>query len=65
MGMALDEPKEQDQVFEFEGVTYLVDTSLMNQARPIKVDYVEDANCSGFSITSTLSHPDGCGSCSC
>ncbi|MDH3558125.1 MAG: hypothetical protein OES18_19980 [Deltaproteobacteria bacterium] len=63
--MALDEPKEQDQIFEFEGVTYLVDTSLMNQARPIKVDYVEDANCSGFSITSKLSQPDGCGSCSC
>jgi Fe-S cluster assembly iron-binding protein IscA len=63
--MALDEPNEQDQVFELEGVTYLVNGALLNQARPIKVDYVEDAHCSGFSITSTLSKPDNCGSCSC
>ena len=63
--MALDEPNEKDQVVELDGLTYLVDTSLMNQARPIKVDYVEDANCAGFSITSKLSQPDGCGSCSC
>ena len=63
--MALDEPNEQDQVFELEGVTYLINSVLLNQARPIKVDYVEDSNGSGFSITSTLSKPDNCGSCSC
>ena len=63
--MALDEPKDEDQVFEFDGVTYLVDANLMNQARPIEVDYVEDGHCSGFAITSMLSRPDGCGSCSC
>jgi len=63
--MALDEPNEQDQVFELEGVTYLVDSALLNQARPIKVDFVEDAHCSGFSITSMLARPDNCGSCSC
>ncbi len=63
--MALDEPNEQDQVIELEGVTYLVDSALFNQARPIKVDFVEDSNCSGFAITSTLSKPDNCGSCSC
>ena len=65
LGMALDEPNEQDQVFELAGVTYLVNGTLLNQVRPIKVDYVEDAHCSGFSITSTLSKPDSCGSCSC
>jgi iron-sulfur cluster assembly protein len=63
--MALDEPNEKDQVVELDGLTYLVDTTLMNQAKPIKVDYMEDAHCSGFSITSTLSQPDACGSCSC
>jgi iron-sulfur cluster assembly protein len=64
--MALDEPNEQDQVFEFEGVTYLVDSGLFNQASPIKVDFVDDAHCSGFSITSMLAKPaDSCGSCSC
>jgi Fe-S cluster assembly iron-binding protein IscA len=63
--MALDEPNEKDQVFDFEGLTYLVDSSLMNQARPIKVDYMEDGHCSGFAITSGLAKPDGCGPCSC
>jgi iron-sulfur cluster assembly protein len=65
LGMALDEPNEKDQVVELDGLTYLVDSTLMNQAKPIKVDYMEDAHCSGFSITSTLSQPDACGSCSC
>ena len=63
--MALDEPNDKDEVVEIEGITYLVDANLMNQARPIKVDYVEDGHCSGFAITSMLSAKDGCGSCSC
>ena len=63
--MALDEPNEQDQVFEFDGLTYLVESALLNQARPIKVDFVEEEHCSGFSITSMLARPDSCGSCSC
>ena len=63
--MALDEPNEQDQVFEFDGLTYLVESTLFNQARPIKVDFVEEAQCSGFSITSMLARPDSCGSCTC
>jgi Fe-S cluster assembly iron-binding protein IscA len=63
--MALDEPKEKDQSFELEGLTYLVDSALLHQARPIKIDYVEDDHCSGFAITSTLSQPNSCGTCSC
>ena len=62
--MALDEPKEQDKVFELNGFTYLIDSTLLEQTRPIKVDYLEDPNCSGFAITSKLSSQD-CGSCSC
>ena len=65
MGMALDEPNDKDKTFELDGITYLVDTNLMNQASPIKVDYVEDSHYSGFAITSMLSKPDACGSCSC
>jgi len=63
--MALDEPNDKDQVVELDGITYLVDANLMNQARPIKVDYVEDGHCSGFAITSMLAKKDGCGPCSC
>jgi Fe-S cluster assembly iron-binding protein IscA len=63
--MALDEPSEKDQVFELDGLTYLIDGSLIQQASPIKVDYMEDAQCAGFAITSGLANRDGCGSCSC
>ncbi len=63
--MALDEPNDKDEVVEIEGITYLIDAKLMNQARPIKVDYVEDGHCSGFSITSMLASKQGCGPCSC
>ncbi len=63
--MALDEPNEKDQSIELDGITYLVDGSLMSQAQPIKVDYVEDGHCSGFAITSMLAKPENCGPCSC
>ncbi len=63
--MALDEPNDKDQVIELNGINYLVEANLMDQARPIKVDYVEDGNCSGFAITSMLAKPEGCGPCSC
>ena len=63
--MALDEPKDKDETVELDGITYLIDASLVKQACPIKVDYVEDGHCSGFAITSVLSKPEGCGPCSC
>ncbi|UCG13994.1 MAG: hypothetical protein JSU72_05855 [Deltaproteobacteria bacterium] len=63
--MALDEPNEKDKVFELNGLTYLIDTSLLGQTNPIKVDYMEDPHCSGFAITSNMSNQSGCGSCSC
>jgi Fe-S cluster assembly iron-binding protein IscA len=63
--MALDEPNEKDQVIELNGFTYLVDNTLLNQIQPIKVDFVEDPHCSGFSLTSKLSFQNACGSCSC
>ena len=62
--MALDEPKELDKVFKLDGFTYLIDSSLLDQTHPIKVDYLEDNHCSGFAITSKLSN-QGCGPCSC
>jgi iron-sulfur cluster assembly protein len=64
--MALDEPKEEDQVFQLHGLTYVVDTNLMDQASPIKVDFREEGYQCGFAITSKLSGQSGCGgSCSC
>jgi len=64
--MALDEPKEDDKVFEIDDLTYLVDPVLMEQASPIKIDFVDNGYQSGFTITSRLSAGANCGgSCSC
>jgi iron-sulfur cluster assembly protein len=65
MGMALDEPKEDDKVFEFGGITYLVETSVIDQVSPLTVDFLDDGTRCGFSITTKLSKPGSCGPCSC
>ncbi len=63
--MALDEPKENDQVFEEGGLTFLVNRTLLEQVKPITVDFVENAVGSGFRLQSNLPQGDCCSSCSC
>jgi len=63
--MALDEPQGDDQVFEEKGITFLISKDLLEQAKPIGVDFVTTAAGSGFRLTSALATPDACGgSCS-
>jgi iron-sulfur cluster assembly protein len=65
--MALDEPKENDSVFDVEGFQYLVDKDLFEKANPIKVDFLQV----GFKIDSNLNFGaaaesgSGCEGCSC
>jgi Fe-S cluster assembly iron-binding protein IscA len=63
--MALDEPKDGDEIVKNNGVTYLVNKQLLDQVKPITVDFVESGWGSGFSISSSLKKADGCGSGSC
>jgi iron-sulfur cluster assembly protein len=65
LGMALDEPKDDDEIVKNNGVTYLVNKQLLDQVKPITVDFVESGWGSGFSISSSLKKADGCGSGSC
>jgi iron-sulfur cluster assembly protein len=66
LGMALDEPKEEDEVFDDRGITYLVDKELYDRVKPIKVDFVNSPMGSGFSIVSNLKAGSACGtSCAC
>ncbi|HQG96379.1 MAG TPA: hypothetical protein PLI40_07100 [Smithellaceae bacterium] len=67
MGMALDEPKSDDQVFEEKGAKYVIEKYIYEQAKPINVDFVDSSGGSGFKLTSNLSPAAGgsCGSCSC
>ena len=63
--MALDEPKDNDEIIKDNDITYLIEKELLNQVKPINIDFVDSAMGSGFSITSKLSIENSCGSCSC
>ena len=63
--MALDEPKRTDEVFDRDGVTFLVDKQLYEKNKPITVDYVGIPGRKRFMIKSALDEKDGCGGCSC
>jgi iron-sulfur cluster assembly protein len=65
--MALDEPGNDDEVFDEKGTKFVIEKDLFNQAKPINVDFVETPQGSGFRLTSSLSAAGGeCGSsCSC
>ncbi|MCX5848611.1 MAG: hypothetical protein NTW65_04100 [Deltaproteobacteria bacterium] len=66
--MALDEPRNEDEVFEEKGTKFVIDKDIYNQAKPINVDFVDAPRGAGFKLTSSLSPAEGggCGSsCSC
>jgi iron-sulfur cluster assembly protein len=64
--MALDELRDEDESFDSDGITYVVDKELLNRVKPIKIDYTSSAMGSGFSISSSMNAASGCGSsCSC
>lgn len=52
--MVLDEPREEDQIFNLKGITYLVEKELYERAKPIMIDYVVSPFGSGFQIRSNL-----------
>ncbi|PID76849.1 MAG: hypothetical protein CSB24_04540 [Deltaproteobacteria bacterium] len=62
MGLALDEPKDNDKVFEKEEIKFLVEKGLLETCGVINVDYVDAGPRSGFGITSA--NPLGGGGCS-
>jgi len=67
--MALDEPKENDEVFSESGVTFLVNKDLLDSVKPISVEFVETPRGSGFAVKSALMNKGKddscCGTCSC
>jgi len=50
--LALDEPKDNDKVFEMGSVTYLADPTLLERTGKITIDYVVEGWNSGFTIES-------------
>jgi iron-sulfur cluster assembly protein len=62
--MALDEPKEDDEIVKNDGIIYLINKQLLERVKPITVDFVESAYGAGFSIASSLARGGACGTCS-
>lgn len=62
MGLVLDEPLENDEVFDKQGITFLVDKELYGKAKPIEIDFAGTGPGGGFKITSSLKQE---GTCSC
>ena len=62
LGLALDEPKDNDKVFDNDDLKFLVEEGLMNTCGTITVEFVDAGPRSGFGITS--SNPIGGGGCS-
>ncbi len=61
--MVLDEPGEDDSVFTEKGITFMINKTLLEEVKPVKVDYVNTPMGEGFRISSNLGK--NCGSCSC
>ena len=59
IAMAMDLKKETDMVYNVNNVEYLVEKNFLQQAKPIKIDFIEN----GFSITSNLESISGCSGC--
>nr|WP_320193918.1 IscA/HesB family protein [uncultured Desulfobacter sp.] len=59
LAMALDEKKETDAVFTFDGVEYIMDKDLLEKASPVDVDF----EVTGFRIESSMKPPEGCTGC--
>jgi Fe-S cluster assembly iron-binding protein IscA len=61
--MALDESRESDEVFDEDGIRFIMDRKLLEEVKPVHVDYVTSAMGTGFSIKANLKASDACGSC--
>lgn len=68
LGMALDETQnEADELMQAGGTTFVIEKDLLNQVKPIHIDFFTTPEGTGFKLTSSLPQPQGgcCGSCSC
>ena len=66
LGMALDENRsEADELISAGGTTFVIEKELLNQVKPISIDFITTPQGAGFKLTSSLPEGQGCGSCSC
>lgn len=58
LGMLFDSARPEDQVFEVEGIQYVIGKELLFRFQPITVDYKTDSSGGRFSITSPRDDSD-------
>jgi len=65
--LALDELRDDDESFDSDGLTFVVNKNLLNEIQPIKVNHVDTPMGTRILIDSSFSNKGGggCGSCSC
>ena len=59
LSMALDEPKDADNVYTVDNFQYIVDKDFMEKVKPIKIDFTTF----GFKVSSEVDISAGCTSC--
>lgn len=52
--MALDELKEDDEVFTEKGVTFVIEKGLLERVKPIRIGYTHSTLGSGYTLESEL-----------
>jgi Fe-S cluster assembly iron-binding protein IscA len=52
--MALDESQEDDEIFDKDGLTFLIDRPLFAIAKPIRVDFTVTHQGGEFAISSAI-----------
>jgi len=62
--LALDESKEDDEIFTEQGIKYVVNKPLFEKVKPVGIDYVQTPRGAGFKLSSNLDAGEGCSSCS-
>jgi len=71
VGMALDEPKEQDREFKLQDWTFIMEPeveSMVAQGGGVSIDFVDDGFRKGYTVqigNAGECGEGGCGSCDC
>lgn len=67
MRLVLDEPKENDDKYEIDGLTYLIDKDLAATSGKVTVDFVDNGWQQGFSVNSehALASGESCSTSGC
>jgi len=63
--MALDESRDGDEIFKEDGITFLINKELYELVKPIKIDFIDSPQGSGFKVSSSVDNSSSCGKTCC